>query len=73
MSPKTHQLTFLVGEPRATSIFYVTSVLVIFAARYLPALRWTFKALYMVLGRKYWLHSFPCSLTFELLSFPRFQ
>lgn len=37
-------------NPRATSVSFLTTVLSIFAARYLPALRWTFKVLYIVLG-----------------------
>ncbi|KAI4133724.1 MAG: hypothetical protein LQ338_000053 [Usnochroma carphineum] len=37
-------------NPRATSISFLSTVLFIFAARYLPALRWTFKVLYITLG-----------------------
>lgn len=37
-------------NPRATAISYLTIVLLIFAARYLDVLRYTFKVLYIVLG-----------------------
>ncbi|GES61188.1 reticulon-like protein Rtn1 [Aspergillus terreus] len=37
-------------QPRATAISYATVVTFIFAARYLPLLRWFFKFLYVTLG-----------------------
>ena len=37
-------------NPRATALTFTATVLFIFAARYLPALRWSFKVLYMTLG-----------------------
>ncbi|MCJ1312380.1 hypothetical protein MMC25_006054 [Agyrium rufum] len=53
--PLTHYHSFFYNllsweNPRATSIAFATTIGFIFAARYLPALRWTFKALYIVLG-----------------------
>ncbi|KAL8944902.1 MAG: hypothetical protein Q9216_000192 [Gyalolechia sp. 2 TL-2023] len=53
--PLTHYHSFFYNllsweNPRATTISFLTTVLFIFGARYLPALRWTFKALYVVLG-----------------------
>ncbi|KAL8709442.1 MAG: hypothetical protein Q9220_005825 [cf. Caloplaca sp. 1 TL-2023] len=53
--PLTHYHSFFYNllsweNPRATSISFVSTVLFIFAARYLPALRWTFKVLYITLG-----------------------
>lgn len=47
-------LTFFQWEnPRATAITYSLLVASIFAGRYLPILRWTFKTLYISLGRKF--------------------
>ncbi|KAF2840168.1 cell lysis protein-like protein [Patellaria atrata CBS 101060] len=37
-------------NPRATSISFVASILFIFAARYLPILRWFFRISYLVFG-----------------------
>jgi len=37
-------------QPRATAVSYATVIGFIFAARYLPLLRWAFKFLYMSLG-----------------------
>jgi len=37
-------------NPRATSITFIMSVMLIFAARYLNIIRWIFKGLYLVLG-----------------------
>jgi hypothetical protein len=37
-------------QPRATAVSYASVVGFIFAARYLPLLRWAFKFLYMSLG-----------------------
>ncbi|KAF9886915.1 hypothetical protein FE257_011039 [Aspergillus nanangensis] len=37
-------------QPRATALSYATVVTLIFAARYLPLLRWFFKFLYVILG-----------------------
>ncbi|KAF6224330.1 hypothetical protein HO133_010907 [Letharia lupina] len=53
--PLTHYHSFFYNllsweNPRATTLSFVSIVLSIFAARYLPALRWSFKALWMVLG-----------------------
>ncbi|KAI4171580.1 MAG: hypothetical protein LQ343_004172 [Gyalolechia ehrenbergii] len=53
--PLTHYHSFFYNllsweNPRATTLSFLTTVLVIFGARYLPALRWTFKALYVILG-----------------------
>ncbi|KAI4284637.1 MAG: hypothetical protein L6R38_001267 [Xanthoria sp. 2 TBL-2021] len=53
--PLTHYHSFFYNllsweNPRATTISFLSTVLFIFAARYLPALRWTFKVLYIVLG-----------------------
>ncbi|KAL9125661.1 MAG: hypothetical protein Q9217_005170 [Psora testacea] len=53
--PLTHYHSFFYNllsweNPRATAISFGTVVLCIFAARYLPVLRWTFKVLYLVLG-----------------------
>ncbi|KAL9098751.1 MAG: hypothetical protein Q9163_005644 [Psora crenata] len=53
--PLTHYHSFFYSllsweNPRATAISYVAVVLFIFAARYLPALRWAFKVLYLTLG-----------------------
>ncbi|KAL8923232.1 MAG: hypothetical protein Q9172_003209 [Xanthocarpia lactea] len=53
--PLTHYHSFFYNllsweNPRATTISFLSTVLFIFAARYLPALRWTFKVLYITLG-----------------------
>ncbi|KAL8968163.1 MAG: hypothetical protein Q9183_002591 [Haloplaca sp. 2 TL-2023] len=53
--PLTHYHSFFYNllsweNPRATSISFLSTILFIFAARYLPALRWTFKVLYLTLG-----------------------
>ncbi|CAF9913118.1 MAG: hypothetical protein ALECFALPRED_008639 [Alectoria fallacina] len=53
--PLTHYHSFFYNllsweNPRATTLSFISIVLFIFAARYLPALRWSFKALWMVLG-----------------------
>ena len=53
--PLTHYHSFFYNllswqNPRATAIAFVSSILLIFAARYLPVLRWTFKAAYITLG-----------------------
>lgn len=53
--PLTHYHSFFYNllsweNPRATTLSFLTTILIIFGARYLPALRWTFKALYVVLG-----------------------
>ncbi|KAL8702715.1 MAG: hypothetical protein Q9201_004115 [Fulgogasparrea decipioides] len=53
--PLTHYHSFFYNllsweNPRATTISFLSTILFIFAARYLPALRWTFKVLYIVLG-----------------------
>ncbi|CAF9930481.1 hypothetical protein IMSHALPRED_008190 [Imshaugia aleurites] len=53
--PLTHYHSFFYNllsweNPRATTLSFVSILLFIFAARYLPALRWSFKALWMVLG-----------------------
>ncbi|KAL8812150.1 MAG: hypothetical protein Q9223_007363 [Gallowayella weberi] len=53
--PLTHYHSFFYNllsweNPRATAISFLSTVLFIFAARYLPALRWTFKVLYITLG-----------------------
>ncbi|KAL6715155.1 hypothetical protein ACLMJK_007419 [Lecanora helva] len=53
--PLTHYHSFFYEllsweNPRATTISFISVILFIFAARYLPALRWAFKILYMVLG-----------------------
>ncbi|CAO1600624.1 hypothetical protein XANCAGTX0491_004310 [Xanthoria calcicola] len=53
--PLTHYHSFFYNllsweNPRATTISFLSTVLFIFAARYLPALRWTFKVFYIVLG-----------------------
>ncbi|KAI3112336.1 hypothetical protein CBS147333_3766 [Penicillium roqueforti] len=37
-------------QPRATAVSYVSMICFIFAARYMPLLRWAFKFLYMSLG-----------------------
>ena len=37
-------------NPRVTGIAFASTVLTIFAFRYVPALRWTFKILYITLG-----------------------
>lgn len=37
-------------QPRATAVSYASIIGFIFAARYLPLLRWAFKFLYMSLG-----------------------
>lgn len=37
-------------NPRATSISFATTVVFIFATRYVPIIRYTLKALYMILG-----------------------
>ncbi|KAM0798004.1 Reticulon-domain-containing protein [Usnea florida] len=53
--PLTHYHSFFYNllsweNPRATTLSFISVVLFIFAARYLPALRWSFKVLWMVLG-----------------------
>ncbi|KAJ5544492.1 hypothetical protein N7535_007109 [Penicillium sp. DV-2018c] len=53
--PLTHYHSLLYSllsweQPRATAVSYVSVVGFIFAARYLPLLRWAFKILYMLLG-----------------------
>ncbi|KAL9580685.1 MAG: hypothetical protein Q9212_004344 [Teloschistes hypoglaucus] len=53
--PLTHYHSFFYNllsweNPRATTISFLSTILFIFAARYLPALRWTFKVLWMTLG-----------------------
>ncbi|MCJ1477400.1 hypothetical protein MMC13_006071 [Lambiella insularis] len=53
--PLTHYHSFFYSllsweNPRATAISYLAIVLFIFGARYLPALRWSFKMLWMTLG-----------------------
>ena len=53
LSPDYHSFFYNLlswENPRATTISFLTTVLFIFAARYLPALRWTFKVLYITLG-----------------------
>lgn len=40
-------------QPRATAVSFATVIGFIFAARYLPLLRWAFKFLYMSLGCKW--------------------
>lgn len=37
-------------QPRATATSYISVITFIFAARYLPLLRWVFKLAYVVLG-----------------------
>lgn len=37
-------------QPRATAVSFATVVTFIFAARYLPLLRWFFKFIYVALG-----------------------
>ncbi|KAJ5454798.1 uncharacterized protein N7458_005754 [Penicillium daleae] len=53
--PLTHYHSLLYSllsweQPRATAVSYATVIGFIFAARYLPLLRWAFKFLYMSLG-----------------------
>ncbi|OOQ87265.1 putative cwl1 [Penicillium brasilianum] len=53
--PLTHYHSLLYSllsweQPRATAVSYATVISFIFAARYLPLLRWAFKFLYMSLG-----------------------
>ncbi|KAI9875984.1 MAG: hypothetical protein M1830_007609 [Pleopsidium flavum] len=53
--PLTHYHSFFYKllsweNPRATGISFLLSVAFIFAARYLPVLRWSFKVLYIALG-----------------------
>ncbi|MCJ1386774.1 hypothetical protein MMC17_009900 [Xylographa soralifera] len=53
--PLTHYHSFFYNllsweNPRATAISFLATVLFIFGARYLPALRWSFKILWMTLG-----------------------
>ncbi|KAJ5814555.1 Reticulon [Penicillium riverlandense] len=53
--PLTHYHSLLYSllsweQPRATAVSYASIVGFIFAARYLPLLRWAFKFLYMALG-----------------------
>ncbi|KAJ5190196.1 uncharacterized protein N7498_009181 [Penicillium cinerascens] len=53
--PLTHYHSLLYSllsweQPRATAVSYASVVGLIFAARYLPLLRWAFKILYMSLG-----------------------
>ncbi|MCJ1483095.1 hypothetical protein MMC06_003261 [Schaereria dolodes] len=53
--PLTHYHSFFYNllsweNPRATALSFLLTVLSIFAARYLPALRWSFKVLYIILG-----------------------
>jgi hypothetical protein len=37
-------------QPRATTVSFVSVIAFIFAARYLPLLRWFFKFMYLALG-----------------------
>ncbi|MCJ1425082.1 hypothetical protein MMC29_002970 [Sticta canariensis] len=53
--PLTHYHSFFYNllsweNPRATTLSFIFTVLFIFGARYLPALRWSFKVLYLALG-----------------------
>ncbi|KAJ5272939.1 hypothetical protein N7478_008064 [Penicillium angulare] len=53
--PLTHYHSLLYSllsweQPRATAVSYLSIISFIFAARYLPLLRWAFKFLYMSLG-----------------------
>ncbi|MCJ1390399.1 hypothetical protein MMC18_003258 [Xylographa bjoerkii] len=53
--PLTHYHSFFYNllsweNPRATAISFIATILFIFGARYLPALRWSFKILWMTLG-----------------------
>ncbi|MCJ1398056.1 hypothetical protein MMC11_001253 [Xylographa trunciseda] len=53
--PLTHYHSFFYNllsweNPRATAISFLATILFIFGARYLPALRWSFKILWMTLG-----------------------
>ncbi|KAF7714542.1 Uncharacterized protein PECH_006085 [Penicillium ucsense] len=53
--PLTHYHSLLYSllsweQPRATAVSYATVITFIFAARYLPLIRWAFKFLYMSLG-----------------------
>ncbi|KAL9599416.1 MAG: hypothetical protein Q9219_003853 [cf. Caloplaca sp. 3 TL-2023] len=53
--PLTHYHSFFYNllsweNPRATTFTFLGTVGLIFAARYLPALRWAFKVLYITLG-----------------------
>ncbi|CAG8364477.1 unnamed protein product [Penicillium salamii] len=53
--PLTHYHSLLYSllsweQPRATAVSYASVISFIFAARYLPLLRWVFKFLYMSLG-----------------------
>ncbi|KAL9105438.1 MAG: hypothetical protein Q9227_009399 [Pyrenula ochraceoflavens] len=53
--PLTHYHSFFYSllsweHPRATGISFASTVLFIFAARYMPVLRWIFKATFTVLG-----------------------
>lgn len=53
--PLTHYHSLLYSllsweQPRATAVSYASVISFIFAARYLPLLRWAFKFLYMSLG-----------------------
>jgi hypothetical protein len=51
LSVFTNRLSDLQWEqPRATAVSYASIIGFIFAARYLPLLRWAFKFLYMSLG-----------------------
>jgi hypothetical protein len=53
--PLTHYHSLLYSllsweQPRATAVSFASVIGFIFAARYLPLLRWAFKILYMSLG-----------------------
>lgn len=53
--PLTHYHSFFYNllsweNPRATALSFLSTVLIIFGVRYLPALRWSFKVLYLILG-----------------------
>ena len=48
---RVEMLTVLQWEnPRVTAIAFASTLASIFALRYLPVLRWTFKALYLTMG-----------------------
>ena len=56
--PLTHYHSFFYSllsweNPRASGIAFVTTILFIFAYRYLPVLKWAFKLLYLTLGGEY--------------------
>lgn len=53
--PLTHYHSFFYNllsweNPRASGVAFLSTVLFIFACRYLPALKWLFKTLYCTLG-----------------------